>query len=141
MRNAAVEQASFDVVKATNFSGFGAVWWWRDAHEKPFLIDFNARFERHTCLNSFLKTASDLRSDPCYALQTGLILDEDYMESAPHIVQGGLEYMDPVRAMSGPSHVVHNLLRENKRGILWNVHKADRKLTELIQRKVDERLK
>jgi hypothetical protein len=117
---------------AINYTGFGAAWWWRK-DGRAFLIDFNARLERHACLTAVL-SGVDLLGDPCYALQTGFVEDEIYQSSAPHIVRGGVRYMDPVRAMSGVSHQIVRLLRDTK--IPWNVHVGDEKLRSLVSRKV-----
>ena len=111
-RSDVVEEASLELIQATNYSGFGAAWWWRDVKGAPYLIDFNPRMERHTCLHAVLAEGEDRMSDPCYAFQMDLVTRSDYVSSAPHILRGGIRYMDPVRAMSGPKLQILRLLEK-----------------------------
>jgi hypothetical protein len=135
-RNERVEEATIELIQATNYSGFGAAWWWRDVEGTPYLIDFNPRLERHTCLHAVLSQAEDLEKDPCFAFQQGKILQQDYIKSAPHILRGGIRYMDPVRAMSGPKLQIQRLLQRNPTNIPWNMQHGDGKLMELVKKKV-----
>ena len=139
-RNAAIEEASVRVIQVSNYSGIGAIWWWRDSSEKPFLIDFNPRLERHACLNAVLSTEADLKCDPCHVLQEDLVSDLEYVSQAPHILRGGIEYLDPVRAMGGSHFQIERLLLDNKH-IPWNMHASDTALMELVRKKVAQAAK
>ncbi len=133
IRHQLIEDATKELLKAVNYSGFGAAWWWRDntQSEKPLLIDFNARLERQACLTPVLE-ARDLITCPCYSLQTGMIEEELFRSGAPHITRAGIRYMDPVRAMDSGRHRVLRLLRDESTP--WNVQRGDIVLHSLIRR-------
>jgi len=103
------------------------------------LTDFNARLERHACLTAVLKGA-DLLGDPCYALQTGLVEEELYQSSGPHIVRAGIVYMDPVRAISTPPPRILQMLRDGT--VSRNLHiEGDEKLGRLVKQKIESAIK
>jgi hypothetical protein len=135
IRDEAAEAATFGFVRAINFTGFGAAWWWKDAAREnlPLLIDFNARLERQACLTPVL-APRDLISCPCHALQTGLLEDELYLSSGPHLSRAGVRFMDPTRAMGTPPDEVLRFLGERQQHTAqWNTQRGDVALYSLIR--------
>ena len=87
------QEATEDFVKTLSFTGFGAAWWWTDHQTgRPYLIDFNARFERLTCIHPALPEEEKMAC-PCYAFQMG------FDKNSTRFVKGGFRYMDPSRAL------------------------------------------
>lgn len=70
VRNERVEKSTKEFLRAVNYTGFGATWWWMDFTGTPYLIDFNARLERHACMNAVLSEKADLDTEPCHVFIT-----------------------------------------------------------------------
>ncbi len=151
-RHALAESRSVDFIKAINFTGaffrwehpysiiaelaagFASLWWWLDMQGMPWLIDFNARAERHQCLVSVLDAADQAR-DPCYVFQLlvrGAWHPSREDEAAmPYISPAGLVYVDPIRVIRTQKAAHLALLRDP--GVRWNLQRDDAPLEALVQ--------
>jgi hypothetical protein len=126
-RNPVIEQHTLDFVRAINYTGFGATWWWPTWKNQSewVLIDFNARIERHACLGPILPE-SERENDPCIIFQKHLRGEK---LSGLTFVAENIEYRDPIR------------LAENKffddllcNSTDWNINSADEALWEFLKK-------
>jgi hypothetical protein len=104
--------------------------------EKPHLIDFNPRLERHACINGALLNANDAKNvakDPCTVFQR--LRNNETFENVelPLMVDPGIVYMEPMRVLNiglrPEAEKFINLLRSPKHH--WNLHRGDHDLFNL----------
>ena len=130
-RKPIVEERAAAFLREINYTGFGATWWWQGhSDDEWFLIDFNARIERHACLGPVLPKSEKV-NDPCYLFQellrnNGTLNDIDG-KRVPKVVSSGYEYRDPIRITKKLSRDM-DLCNTN----LWNVNSFDVDLYENI---------
>ena len=153
IRDAKVEQAAEAFIRAINYTGFGATWWWTNAEGKPHLIDFNPRLERHACINAAMVAADDqanTRRDPCVLFQRLRQGEEFDAANLPEMVDAGellfsflsfflnfvcvgVRYYEPMRivniGMRPEAKKFVDILSDN--GTFWNVHPHDHDLHRL----------
>jgi hypothetical protein len=144
IRHPVVESATAEFLQAINFTGFGAVWWWIGLDDRPYLIDFNPRMERHACINGALQAAGspEIQSDPCTVFQRiagGEVIDEAKL---PLIVKEGFKYMEPMRVVNlGPTILAQafvDLLKGTYVKYHWNIQPLDDALYSLHKMNVDQ---
>lgn len=138
VRDVVVENATMSFVNRLNYTGFGAAWWWVDLSGHPFLIDFNARLERHTCLNAVLEDdMDDLQAEPCYMFQKVFSREIPREDDAsfPRFLRGGVKYLEPIRAVSGggSSEALQSITRQD---FPWNLRQDDVSLFSFVRQKV-----
>lgn len=136
IRDPRVERATVDFVRAVNYTGFGAAWWWKDNSGRPFLVDFNARLERHACLGPIL-TPELLELEPCFLFQRFMAgdLDLDAVD-APRFLPAGLRYMEPMRALQGNLDSLMVLLGAGS-AYKWNLWAQDGPLISMVHREIE----
>jgi hypothetical protein len=143
IRHSEVEWRSASFVRALNFTGFGALWWWIDIKHTAYLIDFNARAERHQCLVSVVGSEHE-KLDPCFVFQRWLA-EERQSGSAvaggdsPLMVPAGFRYTDPVRALRTFKREYYKMLID--KNIRWNLQRDDAPLEAAVQGVFAERMK
>ena len=142
IRDIKVEQAGIDFIRAVNYTGFGALWFWQNETAQPFLIDFNPRLERHACINAVLIAAGNSENvsrDPCSVFQRRALGETFENESLPLIVDGGFRYLEPMRVLNLGLNPKANrfvaLLRSPEH--FWNLHQGDHDLYLLHRKNVD----
>ncbi len=143
IRDEKVERSTAEFVRAINFTGFGAIWWWMGQDDRPYLIDFNPRMERHACINGALQAAGspEIMNDPCTVLQrmaAGEVFDEAEL---PFMISAGFKYMEPMRVVNiGANHLAHafvDLLRGIYVKYHWNIQPLDHDLFTLHKKNVE----
>lgn len=127
-RNLDVERATSRLVQKLNYTGFGAAWWWFS--DRPYLIDFNPRLERHACLSAVLSGA-DLLSEPCVVFQQIVMGFYPKPNRLPLMVRAGVQYMEPIRSLTAATKTFLQMLTEHE--VPWNIHQQDKKLKAFIE--------
>lgn len=144
IRSKRVEHSTREFVKAINYTGFGAAWWWRDHDGHPHLIDFNPRLERHACVNAVLLQQNEteqLIRDPCGAYQSILLgkIPRSFYKEKPRLIKKGLRFMEPMRVvnmgMRDVAQIGVELLRS--RNSTWNIHKDDVDLWNIHEEEIN----
>ena len=118
------------LAKASNMTGFITSWWCKSSvpEKEYFLIDFNARIERHACLLGVLSD-EDQHLDPCYVFQelvAGIRRAEDF--PTPNFVPANVTYFDPIRM----SWIDRKWTEEQIDKRMWNIQHHDPKLAEWV---------
>lgn len=129
-------QRARQLVFDTNATGFLSAWFCTGPDpERYYLIDYNARVERHACLLGVLRE-EDFPKDPCYVFQqiaSGQRRVEDFHEMMR--VPGGYEYMDPIRlAWTERVQWTDDELDQSK----WNIWRSDSKIMAMVETAVPQ---
>lgn len=153
VRDRKVEVASFQFLRSINYTGFGALWWWKDAEKgKPYLIDFNPRMERHACLSAIFPKLGE----PCTTFQLmkggkhfsgGFITPAGltvcfFLYILTNFYQNffGIRYMEPMRVVNmgfNPEYSYFVDLLRQETEYPWNLQKGDEKLYAIHRLEVD----
>lgn len=132
-RDKRIEDKNALFIRSINFTGFGSTWWWVDEGTGvPFLIDFNARLERHACISSVLSEPEDLACDPCFAFGKIVAGVTDSRCSAG-FVREGIEFVEPIRIAEKGDALL--FVKESER--LWNLNRSDKPLLQFVKSKLE----
>lgn len=138
IRHNETEERSLAFVRALNYTGFAAAWWWIDGSNVPYLIDFNARLERHQCLVSTYQSQPEMMwRDPCHVFQQ-VVANTFTMpppEELPLMAPAGMRYVDPIRVVRSNKKMYLDLLLSGS--VAWNFQRDDLPLAETIRRRLD----
>ncbi len=133
IRHAETEQRSVAFLRQLNYTGFGTAWWWIDASNVPYLIDFNARLERHQCLVSTYADPGMMVNDPCHVFQR--VVAKTFVMPQPEVLPlmapAGMRYIDPIRAVRSGKKMFLDLLLSGT--VLWNLQRDDVRLEQMVQ--------
>ncbi len=127
--------ARFHSHSSLSLSRFGALWWWIDSTNEPFLIDFNPRAERHQCLVSVVDSFSQSQ-DPCYVFQQVVhgSWNPHPDDVLPYMAAAGIKYLDPIRVVRTAKREYFEMLLGGV--VQWNLQRDDAPLEGLIQEMV-----
>ena len=130
IRDEEAEKSTIDFVRAVNYTGFGAAWYWRDGQGKPKLIDFNARLERNACLAPVISPEM-WHLEPCFLFQMTQLGRLHVGEiSTPRFLPAEIHYYNPIRARMWGVDILEDF---RKSEYLPNVWERDRKLFAHIE--------